>query len=60
VAVLGHGIAVVELVDDDLVQAVLGGRNVLRIGREDVVWEGQNMRWETAVGAGIRLTRHRV
>jgi hypothetical protein len=56
VAVIGQGIAVVEHADDDLLQAVLGGRNVLSIERKEVVWDQQNMRWETAVGAGIRLT----
>lgn len=56
VAVRGHGIAVVEHADNSQVQAVLGGRSVLRIERKEVVWDEQNMRWETAVGAGIRLT----
>lgn len=56
VAVLGHGIAVVEQADNDQVQAVLGGKNVLSIERKEVVWYEQYMRWETAVGAGIRLT----
>jgi len=56
VAVIGHGIAVVERADTNQVQAVLGGRSVLTIEREEVVWDGHNMRWETAVGAGIRLT----
>jgi hypothetical protein len=42
------------------VQAVLGNRNVLRIERKEVVvWDEQNMRWETIVGAGIRLTARR-
>jgi hypothetical protein len=56
VAVLGHGIAVVERLDNDIVQAVLGGRSVLRIERKEVVWDERNMRWETARGAVIRLT----
>jgi hypothetical protein len=56
VAVLGHGIAVVEHADNNQVQAVLGGRSVLRIEREEVVWDERNMRWETAVGAGVRMT----
>ena len=59
-AVLGHGIAVVEHADNDLVQAVFGNRSVLRIGREEAVWDEQNMRWETAVGADIRLTARRM
>jgi len=59
-AVLGHGIAVVEQADNDRVQALLGNRNVLRIEREEVVWDQQYMRWETAaVGANIRLTVRR-
>jgi hypothetical protein len=60
IAVLGHGIAVVEQADNDRVHAVLGGRSVLRIERREVVWCEQNMRWETAVGAGIRLTASRM
>ena len=59
VAVLGHGIAVVEQADNNQVQAVLGGRSVLRIEREEVVWCERNMRWETAVGASIKLTARR-
>jgi hypothetical protein len=60
VAVLGHGIAVVEHADNDQVQAVLGGRSVLSIQRKEVVWDEQYARWETAVGAGIRLTTRRM
>lgn len=56
IAVLRHGIAVVEHVGNDQVRAVLGGRSVLRIEREEVVWDERNMRWETARGAVIRLT----
>ncbi len=59
IAVLGHGIAVVEKADTNQVQAVLGGRSVLRIEREKVVWDEHNMRWETAGCAGIRLTTHK-
>jgi len=59
VAVLGHGIAVVEHADDKQVQAVLGNKNVLSIEREAVVWDERNMRWETAVGASIRFTAKR-
>ena len=54
VAVIGHGIAVVEQADSNRVHAVLGSRNVLSIERMEVVWDEHNMRWETAVGAGIR------
>jgi hypothetical protein len=59
VAVLGYGIAVVEHADNNQVQALLGGRNALRIKRKEVVWDEHNTRWEAAVGAGIRLTAHR-
>jgi len=52
VAVMGHGIAVVEHADNDLVQAVLGDKSVLKIGREEIVWDEQYMRWEAADGAG--------
>jgi hypothetical protein len=55
VAVFGHGIAVVEHADNDLVQAVLGKTSVLRIERKEVIWDEQNNRWETAVGASIGL-----
>lgn len=56
IAVLGHGIAVVEQADNNQVQAVLGNRSVLRIERNEVVWCERYTRWETAVGAAIRLT----
>ena len=46
VAVLGHGIAVVEQTDDKEALVVMGTRDVLRIARKDIVWNQQNMRWE--------------
>ena len=46
VAVLGHGIAVVEQTGDKEVAVVLGNRLVLRIARKDIVLNQQNMRWE--------------
>lgn len=46
VAVLGGGIAVVEQTDDKEALVVLGTRDVLRIAREAIVWNQQNMRWE--------------
>ena len=49
VAVLGHGIAVVEQADHNQVHAALWNRNLLRIGRKQIVWNEQNMRWEAAV-----------
>jgi len=45
VAVLGHGIAVVEQADHNQVHAALWNRNLLRIGRKQIVWNEQNMRW---------------
>jgi hypothetical protein len=52
VAVLGHGIAVVEQADDDQVHAVLWSRDMMRIGRKEIVWDEQNMRWEAVFVAG--------
>jgi preprotein translocase subunit YajC len=46
VAVLGHGIAVVEQVDGKEVHVVLGDRIVLRIARKEIALNEQNMRWE--------------
>jgi hypothetical protein len=46
VAILGRGIAVVEQVEGRWIQAVLWNRSVLRIGRKEIVWDEQNMRWE--------------
>jgi hypothetical protein len=59
VAVLGHGIAVVEHADRDVVRAVLGNRTVLTIERDAVAWNGQNRRWETAPIAAISMTQRR-
>jgi preprotein translocase subunit YajC len=46
VAVLGHGIAVVEQVDAKQVHVALGNRLVLRIARKEIVVNEQNNRWE--------------
>jgi preprotein translocase subunit YajC len=46
VAVLGHGIAVVEQVDGKEVHVALGNRIVLRIARKEIVLNEQNNRWE--------------
>ena len=51
-AVLGQGIAVVELADRNDVYAVLWNRDMVRIERRDICWDEQNMRWEAAVVAG--------
>ncbi len=49
VAVLGHGIAVVERADHNQVHAALWNRIRVRIERGDICWDEQNMRWEVAV-----------
>jgi hypothetical protein len=59
VAVFGHGIAVVEHADSGRVQVVLGNKNVRNIERQEVVWDEQNTRWETAPCAGIGVTARR-
>jgi preprotein translocase subunit YajC len=46
VAVLGHGIAVVEQIDGKEVHVALGNRFVLRIARREIVVNEQNNRWE--------------
>jgi hypothetical protein len=49
IAVLGSGIAVVEHADRNHVHALLWNRASVRIGRKQIVWDEQNMRWEAAV-----------
>jgi len=46
VAVLGHGIAVVEHTDEKEALVVVGKRLVLRIALKHIVLNQQNMRWE--------------
>jgi preprotein translocase subunit YajC len=46
VAVLGHGIAVVEQIDGKEAHVALGNRLVLRIARKEIVVSEQNNRWE--------------
>jgi hypothetical protein len=53
VAVLGRGIAVVEQVDRKEVLAVLWSKNVVKIGRKEIVWDERNMRWETDANAAF-------
>jgi preprotein translocase subunit YajC len=48
VAVLGHGIAVVEQVDGNEIHVALGNRLSLRIARKEIVVNEQNNRWECA------------
>jgi hypothetical protein len=55
-AVLGHGIAVVEHADRNQVHALLWNRASVRIGRKQIVWDEQNVRWEAAAIAGT--SRH--
>jgi hypothetical protein len=47
VAILGRGIAVVDRSDGREVHAVLWNRSVLKLGCKEIVWDEQNMRWET-------------
>jgi hypothetical protein len=46
VALVGHGIAVVQQADDEVVVVVLGNRVSLQIARKKIVLNKQNMRWE--------------
>jgi hypothetical protein len=46
VAILGRGISVVEHVDETEVEALLGNKTILRMRRNDIAWNRQNMRWE--------------
>jgi len=48
VAVLGRGIAVVEHADNTEVHAILSNRIMVRMRRNDIAWNRQNMRWETS------------
>ena len=47
VAILGRGIALVERVNGTHVYVLLWNRTALRICRKKIVWDEQNMRWET-------------
>ncbi|HTQ60839.1 MAG TPA: hypothetical protein VMI32_11475 [Candidatus Solibacter sp.] len=60
VAVLGHGIAIVEHADKDQVRAVLGNKSLLGLERKQVIWDERNVRWETVPGAGIRFTARKL
>jgi hypothetical protein len=51
VAVLGHGIAVVEHANDAGVQAMLSNRIIVRMRRNDIVWNQRNLRWEAKASA---------
>ena len=54
VAVLGRGIAVVEHADDTEVHALLGNRIIVRMRRNDVAWNQQNLRWEAEASAPLK------
>ncbi len=47
-AVLGRGWAVVEHANSKWIQAVVLNKCALRIPRECILWDEQNMRWETS------------
>ena len=47
IAVLGRGIAVVDQVSQEHVDAVLWNREVLRIQHKKIAWDEDNMRWES-------------
>jgi hypothetical protein len=49
VAVLSRGIAVVEHADGTEVHALLRNRIMLRMRRNDVIWNQRNLRWEAEV-----------
>ena len=53
VAILGHGIAVVEQVDNNWIQAVVWNKCELRIARKEIVWDEGNARWETDANAAF-------
>jgi len=53
VAILGSRIAVVTDVDSEQLYALLGNQ-ILRIRRRTVVWNEQNLRWETSLWACFR------
>jgi hypothetical protein len=53
VAILGRGIVVVERVDGKQVHAVLWNRSVLRIRREEIVWDEGNRRWEAQAQSSV-------
>ena len=53
VAILGHGIAVVEQVDGKWIRAVLCNKSSLKIVRVCVRWDAQNVRWETSPHACV-------
>jgi hypothetical protein len=58
VAILGRGIAVVEQADETEVDALLGNKTILRMRRNDIAWNRQNMCWEAKDLAPYSAKRH--
>ena len=57
VALLGHGIAVIEQIDSQDIVLVLGNKLELRIARKDIVFNQHNRRWECGtnpLGSAVR------
>jgi preprotein translocase subunit YajC len=54
VALLGVGIALVERVDNQDVHVVLRNRYALKMSRNDIAWDQQNMRWEASLGGFLQ------
>jgi hypothetical protein len=57
VAILGRGIALVERVNDKEVCVLSWSRKPLKIVRKEIVWDEQNMRWETSSHACVEENR---
>jgi len=57
VAVIGRGIAIVRMIYEGQVCAVLSNQTVLEIGRKQIVWDEANMRWEANYSGVSRTDR---
>ena len=57
VAVIGRGIAIVRMIYEGQVCAVLSNETVLEIGRKQIVWDEANMRWEANYSGVPRTDR---
>ena len=57
VAVIGRGIAIVRMIYEGQVCAVLSNQTVLEIGRRQIVWDEANMRWEANYSGVSRTDR---
>ena len=60
VAMLGVGLAVVERVEDKDVHVVLRNQCMLRVPRNHVVWDHQNMRWEVKFASIFQTNAERI